>query len=155
MGESGRPATALLIGRHDYSLDSKNRLGIPPKFREALTREAGHSLYLAAGQESCLYLFLPSQWEKVAELVNFQLKDKTQERAIMRGFFSDATEAPLDSAGRILIPDYLKTHARLGERVLVLGTGTRAEIWDLKRWNLYKQSTVAATFRRASKNLPI
>ena len=84
----------LLIGRYEYVLDGKNRLAIPPKFREALIQEKGSCFYLTSGLEGCLYLFLPSQWRRLLEsdLQAFTLPDKQEERAFKRKFFSEATE---------------------------------------------------------------
>ena len=126
---------ALLIGRYEYSLDPKNRLGIPPKFREALGAEKGRGLFLTSGLEGCLYLFLPSQWAALLhnDLQAFSLPDKEQERAFKRKFFSEAVEVEPDAQGRVLIPQYLKEHAGLRSDVLVQGAGNRAEIWDAKR----------------------
>ena len=112
---------SLLIGRYDYSLDPKNRLAVPPKYRETLAQEKGRSFYLTSGMEGCLYLFLPSQWEKLlaGDLKMFSLPDKEQERAFKRKFFSEAVEVELDAQGRILVPQYLKEHAGLRGGVLV------------------------------------
>lgn len=147
----------LLIGRYEYSLDPKNRLGIPPRFREALAAEKGSSLFLTSGMEGCLYLFLPSQWKRLLEndLQAFTLSDKEQERAFKRKFFSEAVEVELDSAGRILIPEYLRGHAGLRSRVLVQGAGKRAEVWDAARWKAYNRSKVEPAYRRVSRTLEI
>jgi len=147
----------LLIGRYEYSLDSKNRLGIPPKYREALAAEKGDRLYLTSGLEGCLYLFLPSQWSKLLEndLQAFSMPNKEQERAFKRKFFAEATDVELDSAGRILVPAYLKEHAGLKSTVLVQGAGKRAEIWDEARWNAYTKAKVEPAYKLVSKSLEI
>ena len=148
---------ALLIGRYEYSLDPKNRLSIPSKFREALLQEKATCFYLTSGLDGCLYLFLPSQWNKLLEndLQAFTMPDKEKERAYKRKFFSEATEVELDSAGRILIPQYLKAHAGLKEQVLVQGAGKRAEIWDQKSWNSYNKSKGEPIYRMVGKTLEI
>jgi len=148
---------ALLIGRYDYSLDPKNRLAIPPKYRETLAQEKGRSFYLTSGMDGCLYLFLPSQWEKMLadDLKMFSMPDKEQERAFKRKFFSEALEVEPDAQGRILVPQYLKEHAGLRFDVLVQGAGSRAEIWDAKRWAAYEKSTVAPAFKKISKSVEI
>lgn len=148
---------ALLIGRFEYSLDPKNRLSIPPKYRELLAQEGGKSFFLTSGLEGCLYLFLPSQWNKLLEndLQAFSLPDKEQERAFKRKFFSEATEVEPDAAGRVLVPQYLKAHAGLKSAVLVQGAGKRAEIWDASRWAAYEKQKVAPAYKHVSKNLEI
>ena len=148
---------SLLIGRYDYSLDPKNRLAVPPKYRETLAQEKGRSFYLTSGMEGCLYLFLPNQWEKLlaGDLKMFALPDKEQERAFKRKFFSEAVEVEPDAQGRILVPQYLKEHAGLRGGVLVQGAGNRAEIWDSKRWAAYEKSTIAPAYKKIAKSLEI
>lgn len=148
---------SLLIGRHEYSLDPKNRLAIPPRYRELLAQEKGRSFFLTSGLEGCLYLFLPTQWNKLLEndLQAFALPDKEQERAFKRKFFSEATEVEPDAAGRILVPQYLKEHGGLKGTVLVQGAGKRAEIWDAGRWHAYEKSKVLPAYKHVSKNVEI
>lgn len=148
---------ALLIGRYDYSLDPKNRLPIPPKYREALAEEKGRSYFLTSGMEGCLYLFLPSQWNRLLadDLKMFSMEDKLQERAFKRKFFSEAIEVEPDAQGRILVPQYLKEHAGLKTTVYVQGAGKRAEIWDSRRWSEYERRMVAPAYKRIGKSLEI
>lgn len=147
----------LLIGRYEYALDAKNRLGIPPKYREMLKAEKAGSVFITSGMEGCLYLYLPSQWNRLVEngLQAFSLPDKEQERAFKRKFFSEATEVGLDSAGRVLVPQYLKAHAGLRGEVLVQGAGTRAEIWDTGRWQSYQKAKVDPAYRTVSKSIEL
>ncbi len=116
-----------------------------------------NSVYITSGLENCLYLFLPSQWSQLLEkdLSAFSLPNKEQERAFKRKFFAEATEAELDSAGRILIPQFLREHARLGKNVLVQGAGKRAEIWDKDKWNSYKKSKVEPAYKLVTKSIEI
>ena len=148
---------ALLIGRYDYSLDPKNRLAVPPNYREVLAQEKGRSFYLTSGMDGCLYLFLPAQWEKMLadDLKMFSMPDKEQERAFKRKFFSEAVEVEPDAQGRILVPQYLKEHAGLRFDVLVQGAGNRAEIWDAKRWAAYEKKTIAPAYKKIGKSLEI
>ena len=147
----------LLIGRYEYALDGKNRLGIPPKYRELLTQEKAKSVFVTSGMEGCLYLYLPSQWNNLVQngLQAFSLPDKEKERAFKRKFFSEAAEVEVDSAGRILLPQYLKTHAGLKSQVLVQGAGNRAEIWDTRRWQAYQKSKVEPAYRAVSKSIEL
>lgn len=125
----------VLIGRAECALDDKHRLFVPVRYRHELATEKGAHFILAMGLDACLYLYLPSQWERVVarslEVPGF--KDKRRLRAVRRQLFSNAAEAVPDEQGRILIPPHLMEHARLSREVLVLGSGDRAEIWDRAR----------------------
>ena len=147
----------LLIGRYEYSLDGKHRLGIPPKFRDALRQEKGRGFYLTSGLEGCLYLFLPSQWSRLLEndLQAFSLPDKEQERAFKRKFFSEAVDVELDGAGTILRSQYPRDHTGCMTRLVSQEAGKRAEIWDIGRWKAYSRSKVEPTYRRVSRSLEI
>ena len=147
----------LLIGRYEYTLDPKNRLGLPTKFREALRQEKGDRFYITSGAEGCLYLFLPSQWENLLknDLQSFSHSNKEYERAFKRKFFSEATDVEPDGAGRILIPNYLKEYAGLKNSILVQGAGMRGEIWNAARWKAYSQTKVEPAYRQVSKSLEI
>lgn len=147
----------LLIGRYEYALDGKNRLGIPPKYRDLLAAEKAKSVFVTSGMEGCLYLYLPSQWERLTAdgMQAFALEDKEAERAFKRKFFSEAAEIELDASGRILVPQYLKAHAGLKDLVLVQGAGSRAEIWDTRRWDAYQKAKVEPAYRLVSKNIEL
>jgi len=147
----------LLIGRYEYALDDKNRLGIPPKYREMLTQEKAKSVFVTSGREGCLYFYLPSQWNQLVtnNMQAFSMPDKEKERAVKRKFFSEAAELELDSAGRILVPQYLKVHAGLKSQVLMQGAGDRAEIWDSRRWQTYEKSKIEPAYRSVSKSIEL
>ena len=52
-----------------------------------------------------------------------------------------ASEADLDSLGRILVPDYLKNYAQLKKNVIIAGVYNRLEIWDKARWDTFKRQS--------------
>ena len=53
--------------------------------------------------------------------------------------FSGATEVDVDTAGRILVPDFLCAFAKLTGKVVVAGVHSRIEIWNERVWNDYKE----------------
>ena len=56
-----------------------------------------------------------------------------------RFIFSSAAELCPDKQGRILLPPVLRNYAGLDKDVMIIGTGSRVEIWDLDRWNKYNE----------------
>lgn len=147
---------SALIGRYEYALDPKHRVFVPPRYREELAREKGNHFILSVGLDQCLYLFLPSQWDNLLNDSRevFQLKDRTKQRALKRYIFSNAHEAQMDDQGRILIPQHLVEHARLKRDVIVLGSGTKAEIWDKAAHNAQDKSA-KKIFTQVSGNLDL
>ena len=60
-------------------------------------------------------------------------------RAFNRFILGGAVETEIDSAGRILIPDFLKDFGKLKSKVVVAGISNRVELWDETAWNSYQK----------------
>ncbi|MBI4051571.1 MAG: division/cell wall cluster transcriptional repressor MraZ [Elusimicrobia bacterium] len=145
------------IGQYPYILDPKNRLFVPPKYREELSEEKKDYFVLNSGMEGCLNLFLPSQWNRFLDGNSevFRTANKEEERAFKRKFFAEAIEVPVDVQGRILVPPLLKDYAGLRKDVYVIGVGNRAEVWDKGRWEFYYRKRIQPSMKKFSKNLEI
>lgn len=149
---------SVTIGQYEYNLDPKNRLVVPPRYREALAAERGNHFYLSIGIDGCLWLFLPSQWEAFLREVKETargIRDKARARALKRRLYSTAESAPLDEQGRVLIPQNLKDHARLRKEVVISGAGDKAEIWDRARWQAYTKKEAAPSFDKLARDLDL
>ncbi len=126
----------MLIGEYTHSLDDKHRVSLPAKFR----KELGKKIIITHGLDSCLFIFSESQWKKFSEqLSSLSLVEGTK-RKFSRFMLGGASEVEVDAAGRILIPEFLTTFAKLGERIVFAGVHTRAEIWSESTWRTYKHS---------------
>ncbi len=125
----------MLIGEYTHSLDDKNRVSLPAKFR----KELGSKVVVTNGLDSCLFVFSEKEWKKFSEdLAKLSLVEGDK-RKFTRFMLGGATEADVDSAGRILLPDFLKDFAKLKSKVVVAGVYSRAEIWSEKAWSDYKK----------------
>jgi len=150
--------TTAIIGQYEYSLDPKNRVVVPPSYRSALKEENGAHYILAIGQDGCLRLFLPSQWDRLVSGWNTltqNIKDKEQARAARRHLFGTAVPAELDEQGRMLVPQNLKEYAGLKKDVVVVGAGSWMDIWSAERWAKYNGKVAAPSFKKLSKILDI
>jgi MraZ protein len=147
----------VLIGQYDYTLDDKNRLVVPPRFRELLNQAKENTFVLAKGIDDCLWLFLPSQWESF--MTEFKdavknMKDKGAARAAQREMFRSAEEVKVDEQGRVHLSDTLKGYARLKKDVVVAGAGSKAEVWDSERYRQYMDKQAKPAFAKIAKELP-
>lgn len=126
-----RTVAKMLMGSYQHNIDAKGRVIMPAKFRE----ELGEIFYATKGTDECITVLSAQGWEelgrKICSLPSGQAKD------LRRFFFSGAAELVPDKQGRVLIPQLLRDHAHLDKDVMIIGTGTRVEIWDLCRWNKY------------------
>ncbi len=121
----------MLLGAHDHTLDDKNRLTLPAKFRQ----DFAEGVVVTRGLDGCLYAFRRADWDRLVELRLSALDPLSPEgRRLQRHFFSGATESELDKQGRVMIPSQLIEHAKLGKEVVVAGVNDRLEIWDRAAW---------------------
>lgn len=143
----------VFYGEYSYSLDPKNRFFVPTRFREELRGERKKHFMLTMGLDRCLYLFLPSTWEELVKnnMEIFKAENKDEERAFKRFFFGNASDAPLDEQGRILVPQHLKRYAGLSKNLVIRGVGNKAEIWNVKSWTQYKKKVMRPSFSKFSK----
>jgi MraZ protein len=125
----------MLLGEFKHSIDDKNRLSLPAKFR----KEIGKNVVLTHGLDNCLFLYSMKEWERIAEKLGALSMGQSDSRRFNRFMLAGATEVEVDSAGRMLIPEYLKEFAALDEKVIVAGVHNRIELWNEERWTTYKK----------------
>ena len=130
----GYPQNPMLIGEYLHTLDDKKRISLPSKFR----KEVGKSVVVTRGLDSCLFMFAEKEWKSVAEKLATLPVGQADTRGMSRFFLAGAVEVDVDTAGRILIPDFLKEFAQLKSRVVIAGVSDRIEIWNEKIWEEYK-----------------
>jgi MraZ protein len=137
----------MFIGEYQHTLDPKKRLSLPSKFR----KELGKAIVVTRGLDHSLFVFSASAWKKLAAKFADLSIGSIDTRGFNRFMLSGAVEAEVDSAGRILIPDFLKDFADLKTNVILAGVGERVEIWDAKRWEAYKRDIESKADAMASK----
>jgi MraZ protein len=121
----------MLLGEYEHTLDDKNRITLPAKFRASFA--AG--VVVTRGMDGCLYAYRLEDWDKLVESRLAGLDPLSQEgRRMHRFFFSGAAEAELDRQGRVMIPAALIEHAGLGRNVVVAGVRDHLELWDGAAW---------------------
>ena len=121
----------MLIGAHEHTIDDKNRLTLPAKFRQAFA----DGVVVTRGLDGCLYAFRRPDWDRLVESRLATLDPLSPEgRRLERFFYSGASETELDKQGRVMVPRELMEHAKLGREVVVAGVKDRLEIWDRAAW---------------------
>jgi len=123
----------MFIGEYRHTLDAKNRISLPAKFR----KELGTSVVVTRGLDHCLFVYPKAAWKKEAQKFAEHSSGGAAGRAFARLMLAGANEADVDSAGRILLPDYLKTYAGLAAKCVVAGVSDRVELWDEPAWETY------------------
>jgi MraZ protein len=123
-------------GTFDYTLDAKNRLTVPAKFRASL---AG-GVVLSKGTEQCIAIWTPEGFDGYVDAALTDLHPISDEvDRIERYFQANSVDTELDSAGRIGIPAFLGDYAVLKKDVTVIGTRRCIEVWDRAAWAAYNE----------------
>lgn len=140
----------MFIGDAVHSIDDKNRLAVPVRFRS----ELADGLYLTKGVDRCLYMLTPDGWSRLAERIAALPSMQADVRRIQRHFFSGAVHLVPDKLGRIVIPQSLREYAQLQGEVVVAGVHSRIEIWPKAAWDAEQaridEQTVAIAEQMAS-----
>ena len=120
----------MFMGEYNHTIDAKGRMIVPSKFREQL----GNEFVVTKGLDGCLFVYPNEEWHNIEEKFrNVPLTTKDA-RKFSRFFFAGAATCELDKQGRILLPAHLREFAGLEKDVVLVGVGSRVEIWSKDKW---------------------
>lgn len=127
----------MFIGEYHHTIDEKNRIIIPAKFRG----ELGKEFIVTRGIENCLFVYSLENWAKITTKLNTLPFTKKDARTFNRFFMSGATSVELDKQGRVNVTAPLIDYANIVKDCVIIGTGDRLEIWAQEAWNDFFNST--------------
>ncbi|MCE4956876.1 division/cell wall cluster transcriptional repressor MraZ [Macrococcoides caseolyticum] len=127
----------MFMGEFQHQLDTKGRMIVPAKFRDALSEH----FVITRGLDKCLFGYPLDEWKRIEEKLKTLPMTKRDARKFMRLFFSGAVEVEIDKQGRINIPKNLMEYAGLTKECTVIGVSSRIEIWDRSSWNDFYMDT--------------
>jgi MraZ protein len=131
----GKGVSDVFLGEYQHSLDTKGRLTIPSKFRDQLTDK----FVATKGLENCIFLYPPDEWRNIEAKLHSLPMTRADARSFVRFFFSGASELEVDKQGRAVLPSNLREYAGIDKDVVIIGVGSRAEIWASDKWVEYNQ----------------
>jgi MraZ protein len=128
-------------GTFEHTLDAKNRLTIPSKFRGELSK----GVYLSRAMEGCISLYPAADYTEMAETALAQVRNplSSQGRELRRLLYGAALETELDSAGRVMLTPRFLEHAGIDREVVITGVGDCLELWDRSAWAAYDNDLTA------------
>lgn len=129
----------MLIGEFRHSIDAKNRVFLPAKWRA----ELGEAVVITMGLNNCLYLWGKAAFEEKAAELNSKALEDAKARAYSRVFFAKSREETVDAQGRITIPATFREAIGIGKEVVLAGTSLRAEIWSAPGYDAYLETALA------------
>lgn len=140
----------MFLGTFTPKLDEKGRVILPAKFAEDLA----DGVVLTRGQERCIYVFTEADFATLHDTMRQAPVTSREARDFMRVFLSGAHAETPDRQRRVTVPQTLRTYAGLDRDLIVVGVGTRLEIWDAPAWNEYLESKESAFADIADEVIP-
>ena len=120
----------MFMSQYNHTVDTKGRLIIPSKFREIL----GDEFVVTKGMDGCLFVYANDDWKVFEQkLTSLPITNKDA-RKFARFFLAGAAPVEVDKQGRILLPAHLREFAELDKDVVLVGVGSRIEIWNKDKW---------------------
>lgn len=129
----------MFIGEYHITIDDKGRFAVPVKFRGALAQGA----VVTRGLDTSLFVLPLEEWGKLADKIGSLPLGQANSRAFARFMLAGAMDVELDSHGRFVVPEYLRTFAGLKKNAVVVGIQNRLEIWDEDAWTAYAKKAEA------------
>lgn len=121
-------------GTYEHSLDAKYRLTIPSRFRAALAGGVVLAIspeIVEANAPRAVAIWIPDEYDTYSRSVLEGMNPASPKaRELKRFLHASSFETELDSANRVMIPDFLRRYADLTKEVTVLGSGEYLEVLD-------------------------
>ena len=130
MGEKWREIAVSkngLVGNHTHTLDTKNRVFFPAKFRE----ELGSPIVITINPDKCLTAYSVSEWDNFVEALSSHSKARTKE--LKRVYCGAAQKVVPDGQGRVMVDKALLNFAGIGDSITFVGCGDCVEMWPEDR----------------------
>lgn len=124
----------MFKGASKLNLDAKGRMAMPARYREDIAQACAGQFVVTVDQDRCLLIYPEEVWKKILDkLIELPSADR-QVKKLRRLLIGYATDAELDSAGRIRITQELRDFAGIDKAVILIGQGNKFELWDEARW---------------------
>lgn len=130
----------MFRGIHSVNLDTKGRLQVPARYREALHEFCGGRLVATIDtEESCLLIYPQPYWEEIQEKLEALPSFNPAARRAQRLLIGHASDLEIDASGRVLLPSALREFAGLEKKITLLGQGNKLELWSDDQWKARSQ----------------
>lgn len=124
----------MFRGVAQLSLDSKGRLAVPSRYREALLMRCAGQLVITADFDKCLLLYPLPDWEPIQQKLMGLSSLNPRIRDLQRQLIGYAEDIAMDAAGRVLVSPALREFAALEKNAVLVGQGNKFELWDKQKW---------------------
>jgi MraZ protein len=132
-------------GEFYNTIDQKNRLSIPAKYRKTLALSNDKTFILTRGFDKCLFLYPLEEWKIVEGQLSSLSSIRGKNRNFIRSIVRYANYVKYDSQGRIQISDSLLKYANISKSIMVIGMIKKIELWDKNTLDKYEKNKSSFT----------
>lgn len=133
----------MFRGATRVTLDAKGRVAIPTRYRDRLAARCEGQLIVTVDLDYCLLIYPLPEWEDIERKLVRLPSLKKQSRRLIRLMLGHATEVDMDGQGRILVSRELRDFAGIDKHAMLLGQGTKFELWDEPTWKDKRDSWIS------------
>lgn len=128
-------------GRHDQTIDAKNRTVIPAEYRSAYEN---NTAILFPRPNGCISVYTTQVFYNTLEKMNSAAASTKNQHEIqkVKNFASLGITINFDGAGRFTVPESLIKHGNLHTDLVVLGCFDVLEIWSKESYEESEYATV-------------
>ena len=109
----------MFYGRFVHNIDAKGRLTVPASYRD----ETPGGIFVTWGMDGNLMAFAKDKYSRIADSLNSLSITDPESRTLRRRILGNTAELTFDTAGRVLIPTYLRNYAHIDSDVVIVGMG--------------------------------
>lgn len=125
----------MYLGKYYYTLEEKGRLSLPKEYRQK-----NNSWVITRGLDGGLFLYKESDFQNQMNSLLSRTFTKKKNRDFVRLMTNEAKVVTPDKNGRVQLPEYLISFAKLDKAVVLVGSLEKIEIWDRDTYHNYIDS---------------
>ena len=133
------------VGWYSHTLDTKNRVFIPAKFRD----ELGDEFYITRKFDKFLSIQTAEAWE--AYLKKLEAIPETEAVQVLDFILGAAQKCVPDASGRIVLDEKLIKRAKINKSIVFVGNGNQIRIWAEELWNEQEENRDLEAIRATMK----
>ncbi len=136
MQKTMKDVAGMLLGQYEGKVGAKSRVAFPKKLREII----GNKLIITLGYENSLIIVSEEGWKALLEGTQGKPFIQKESRETQRFLLGGANFVELDSKGRFILPNYLRSFAKIKDEVVFVGLSRYVELWDKDLWETYMRN---------------
>ena len=142
----------MFKGISNLNIDTKGRASMPQRYRNDFCIKNKCKLVITADKDKCLLIYTQNNWNIIEKKLSNLPSYNNEARFIQRLVIGHATESEIDSQGRFLIPNPLREYAGIQKKIILLGQGSKFELWSETIWNKKMKSWLESENIDEAKN---